>query len=41
MGDDIWNIMFAYDKWHFQYHVGEIFSFKFELAIKGILVLTI
>jgi hypothetical protein len=26
---------------HFQYQVGEIFSFKFELAIKGILVLTI
>jgi hypothetical protein len=26
---------------HFQYQVREIFSFKFELAIKGILVLTI
>jgi hypothetical protein len=49
MGDDIWNIMFAYGRWVFsiqlyasrwevQYQVGEVFSFKFELAIKDILI---
>jgi hypothetical protein len=54
MGDDIWNIMFAYGRWVFfiqvyasrwevQYQVREVFSFKFELAIKGnsLLVLSI
>jgi hypothetical protein len=49
MGDDIWNIMFAYDtwvysiqlyasRWEVQYQVGDVFSFKFELAIKDILI---
>ncbi len=49
MGDNIWNIMFAYGRWVFsiqlyasrwevQYQVGEVFSFKFELAIKDILI---
>jgi hypothetical protein len=49
MVDDIWNIMFAYGRWVFsiqlyasrwevQYQVGEVFSFKFELAIKDILI---
>jgi hypothetical protein len=52
MGDDILNIMFAYGRWVFsiqlyasrwevQYHVGEVFSFKFELAMKGILITSV
>ncbi len=52
MGDDIWNIMFAYDTWvssiqlyasrgEVQYQVGEVFSFKFELAIKDILITSV
>jgi hypothetical protein len=52
MGDDIWNIMFAYGRWVFsiqlyasrwevQYQVGEVFCFKFELAIKGILITSV
>ncbi len=49
MGGDIWNIIFAYNtwvssiqlyasRWEVQYQVGEVFSFKFELAIKDILI---
>jgi hypothetical protein len=52
MGDDIWNIMFAYDtwvsstqlyasRWEVQYQVGELFNFKFELAIKGVLITSV
>jgi hypothetical protein len=52
MGDDFWNIVFAYDiwvfsiqfyalKWEVQYQVGEVFSFKFKLAIKAILITSV
>jgi hypothetical protein len=52
MCDDVWSIMFAYDRWLFfiqlyvsrwevQYQVGEVSSFKFELAIKGILITSV
>jgi hypothetical protein len=44
--------MFAYDtwvssiqlyasRWEVQYQVGELFNFKFELAIKGILITSV
>jgi hypothetical protein len=28
-------------RWEIQYQVGEVFGFKFELAVKGILITTV